>query len=251
MPIIATKSENFSENPDEKKEIISCIIPFYNEEKRISSVLKAISQIKGISEIICIDDGSTDNTSALVENTFSKIRLIKLGKNKGKSAAIENGLTFVKTRYVFLIDSDLNNLNIEKIEKAINAVKTEDSIDMFIFKIITTPTWLLFLVKFFRGDVIASGHRILKTADLRQVFSSRKPKNYQLEVAINEYMMENKKKCFWLEGIGTNPHKSEKTNLKGWIDDLTVILLLFGYLGVFNWLKQYFLFCKKGYEKQI
>jgi glycosyltransferase involved in cell wall biosynthesis len=232
-----------------KGNFISCIIPFFNEEKRISSVLGAINQIKAISEIICIDDGSTDNTSAIVKNNFPQIKLIKLEKNKGKSAAIEKGLIFIKTKCVFLVDSDLKNLNIEKIEEAINTMKAEDSIDMFIFKIITTPTWLLFLVKLFRGDVIASGHRILKTADLRQVFSNRKPKNYQLEVAMNEYMMENKKKCFWLEGIGINPHKSEKTNLKGWVDDLIVILLLFRYLGVFNWLKQYFLFCRKGYKK--
>jgi glycosyltransferase involved in cell wall biosynthesis len=227
---------------------ISCIIPFYNEEKRIFSVLEAMSRTKDISEIICVDDGSTDNTFALVKKNFPLIKLIKLEKNKGKSTAVQRGLSVVKTKYVFLVDSDLKDFNIEKIEDAMNIIKSDGSIDMLIFKILATPDWILALVRFFRGDVLASGQRILKTKDLKNVFSSIRPENYQLEVAINEYMMANNKNCFWLEGVCSNPHKSEKTNLRGWVDDLSVVLLLLKYLGVLNWLKQYFLFCKSEYN---
>ncbi|MGC8981459.1 MAG: glycosyltransferase family 2 protein [Minisyncoccia bacterium] len=54
--------------------MISCIIPAYNEEKRIKDVIEAIKNSKLIDEIIVVSDGSTDNTYEMAKNVI----LIKL-----------------------------------------------------------------------------------------------------------------------------------------------------------------------------
>ena len=67
------------------KEGVSCIIPAYNERGRISNVLDVVCKHSHISEILVVDDGSTDGTHKEVENYKErKIRLIRLKKNKGR-----------------------------------------------------------------------------------------------------------------------------------------------------------------------
>ena len=47
---------------------VSAIVPFYNEEKRIFYVLDVIEAIQSIDEIICVDDGSTDDAAEKIGN---------------------------------------------------------------------------------------------------------------------------------------------------------------------------------------
>src|SRR4051812_29391813 len=86
------------------KEQVSCIIPFYNEGSRIFNVLNALCDIKSIKEIICVDDGSTDNTSHLIQKFLPSVTLIRLLSNEGKAAAIRHGLKKASLDIVLLID---------------------------------------------------------------------------------------------------------------------------------------------------
>ena len=75
------------------------IIPAYNEEHTIEKVVKCA---KKYSEIVVIDDGSTDQTSSLAGNAGSKI--IKHSKNIGKGAAIKTGLQYaIKGDFDFMV----------------------------------------------------------------------------------------------------------------------------------------------------
>ena len=47
---------------------VSAIVTFYNEEKRIFYVLDVIEAIQSIDEIICVDDGSTDDAAEKIGN---------------------------------------------------------------------------------------------------------------------------------------------------------------------------------------
>lgn len=91
---------------------VTIIIPFYNEEKRI--VLESFHQIfKNSSQydFILVDDGSTDNTFAVLnqfKSEFSTIEVLKLYKNNGKAEAIRAAvLSISNTDFIAYYDADL------------------------------------------------------------------------------------------------------------------------------------------------
>ena len=70
---------------------VSCIIPAYNEGKRIGGVLSAIVGHPLVGEVIVVDDASTDETAEIVKATQG-VRLISLERNRGKSGALNAGI---------------------------------------------------------------------------------------------------------------------------------------------------------------
>ena len=85
----------------------SIIIPMYNAEKTLDKCLKSIlSQSFKNFEIICIDDGSTDNT-AIALKKYSDIRLkYFFQEHQGVSKARNLGLKLAKGKYVLFCDAD-------------------------------------------------------------------------------------------------------------------------------------------------
>lgn len=89
--------------------IISVIIPVYNAEKYIEQCLDSIiNQTYKELEIICIDDGSTDQSLSIIETYAKKdSRIICLHKeNEGVSLARNLGLDKAKGEYVIFVDGD-------------------------------------------------------------------------------------------------------------------------------------------------
>ena len=87
---------------------LSVIVPVYNEETTIGPILQKLSQIERLKEAIVVDDGSTDATVKRVEAlALSKVRLIKMAKNSGKTAAIRRGLAEVTGDITIFQDADL------------------------------------------------------------------------------------------------------------------------------------------------
>ncbi|MCF2949655.1 glycosyltransferase [Paraglaciecola aquimarina] len=90
-----------------KLPIISVVIPMYNVEKYIEQCIQSVlAQTFKNFEIICVDDGCTDNTLAKL-NAFTDQR-IKLVRqvNRGLSAARNTGISNSKGVYVALLDAD-------------------------------------------------------------------------------------------------------------------------------------------------
>jgi len=88
---------------------ISIIVPVYNEESSIGTVLFRLSKVcrrLPSSEIIVVDDGSTDRTSEKVA-PFNPVRLIRHEKNRGKGAAISTGLKNSKGDIIVIQDADM------------------------------------------------------------------------------------------------------------------------------------------------
>lgn len=90
---------------------VSIIIPCYNEEKTIYSLLKKILYIKEFKkQIIIIDDFSTDNSLKKIDeikNSFDELLIIKHNKNLGKGAAIKSSKKFINGDIVIIQDADL------------------------------------------------------------------------------------------------------------------------------------------------
>lgn len=66
----------------------SCVIPAYNEQDNIGRIIQSCLHCDLLDEIIIINDGSTDNTSIIIDS-FSDNRLVKvhLPNNRGKLEA--------------------------------------------------------------------------------------------------------------------------------------------------------------------
>ena len=83
---------------------LSILVPVFNEEKTIVSVLKRINETKVENidyEVIVINDGSTDNTKKLLENNNNLYgSLINNSRNSGKGFSVKEGLKISKGDYI-------------------------------------------------------------------------------------------------------------------------------------------------------
>lgn len=99
---------------------VAAIIPAYNEEKNIPSVLSIITKIKEVREILVVDDGSTDKT-AEVARSFG-VKVLRLPYNQGKSLAMREGLNHTSAPIVFFLDADLVGLTEEQVKDMISPI---------------------------------------------------------------------------------------------------------------------------------
>lgn len=95
---------------------LSLVVPAYNEQEVIPALLQrvgsALSQIQKPFEVVIIDDGSTDDTPRLLaEGTrqYPWLRVLRLNKNSGQSAAFDAGFKAARGELIATIDADLQN----------------------------------------------------------------------------------------------------------------------------------------------
>lgn len=108
---------------------ISIIIPAYNEEKRLPATLESVSNFftdkRMPFEIIIVDDGSTDNTAAIVNQYASRhlhTRLIVNKINKGKGFAIKTGVLAATGELILINDAD-GSSPIEEVDRLRAAIE--------------------------------------------------------------------------------------------------------------------------------
>ena len=98
-----------SGNPTRRPPTLSVIIPAFNEAQTIRQVVEAVEEVPIDIEIIVVNDGSTDETSAILEqmHTEPKLKILQCKENRGKGAAIRLGLEQVTGEFVVIQDADL------------------------------------------------------------------------------------------------------------------------------------------------
>ncbi len=106
-----------------RPDFLSVVVPAYNEASRLAPTLSRIAEYLpcafGSYEIIVVDDGSTDDTAAVVRAAglrLKGIRLMRYSRNRGKGYAVRTGCLASRGDLLLVSDADLST-PIEEIEK--------------------------------------------------------------------------------------------------------------------------------------
>jgi glycosyltransferase involved in cell wall biosynthesis len=110
---------------------LSIVVPAFNEAARIGNSLKKIDGFMRNSsltyEVIVVDDGSTDETSTIVQQSeFKAFRFIRNPQNHGKGYAVREGVLAAEGEYVLFTDADLS-APIEELSKLLDVALTENA----------------------------------------------------------------------------------------------------------------------------
>ncbi len=99
---------------------ITAVIPAYNEEKTLRGVLEPVMQCDEISQVIVVNDGSTDRTAEIAGEMG--VDLITLPYNQGKGAAVKAGVAATQAEIILLLDADLVGLTTDHIRALLSPV---------------------------------------------------------------------------------------------------------------------------------
>lgn len=90
---------------------LSVVVPVYNERDTLREIIDRIDSTELASQIILVDDGSTDGTREILEKVKSSARdditVILHDHNQGKGAAVRTGIAEVRGDIVLIQDADL------------------------------------------------------------------------------------------------------------------------------------------------
>jgi len=86
--------------------MIDIVLPLYNQEQFICDALESALAQSGVSRVIVVNDGSTDNSLAIAKGYESQGVLVIDQVNKGLASARNTGILNSKAEYVLMLDSD-------------------------------------------------------------------------------------------------------------------------------------------------
>lgn len=110
---------------------LSIVIPTYNEANRIGKSLNRILEYLDYqnyhSELIIVDDGSSDETEAIIQSLSKnddRLKIIQYTPNRGKGYAVKTGMLAAKGKFVLFSDADLST-PIEEIETFLKLINEQ------------------------------------------------------------------------------------------------------------------------------
>ena len=117
---------------------VSVIIPAYNEAGRIGAVVRAVCQVEFVSEIIVVDDGSTDHTAEealAAAGSEVKVQVVRHSTNQGKGQAMIDGWKAASDPLLLFLDADLIHLSPDHIrDLALPVLNQQAAMSMGIFE---------------------------------------------------------------------------------------------------------------------
>jgi polyisoprenyl-phosphate glycosyltransferase len=96
--------------------LLSVVVPVFNEEQVLPELHKrlqaALADLEGGSEVVFVDDGSSDSSAQLIEGwarSEDNVTLVQLSRNFGMEIAMSAGLDHVRGAYTVLMHADLQD----------------------------------------------------------------------------------------------------------------------------------------------
>lgn len=223
---------------------ISIIIPCYNEEKYISTVLNNINKQRKLFnlEIIVVDDGSKDKTNEIL-NKYKRIinKIVVKKKNEGKGSAIKQGLNYVTGKYTLIQDADLeySPSDYSKIFSPLFKYNADavygsrfisnEARRIIYFKNELANKFLTYISNIVSGlnlSDIEVGYKVFKTSILRSL--NLKEKSFGFEIEATMKLAKNNYKIFEV-GISYNGRTYAEGKKIRTVDGILAIFYIFKY----------------------
>lgn len=97
-----------SSGTSDSERLLAVVVPAYNEEATIATILRRVDALPCVREIIVVDDCSRDRTAEVVSAFQSpRVKLIRQERNGGKTAAVKRGIAEVSSPLTIIQDADL------------------------------------------------------------------------------------------------------------------------------------------------
>ena len=191
---------------------LTVIVPIFNEARSIPQLVKEISElpIGVVSEVIFVNDGSSDNSVELLEGALSKTHLnyqVITKNNGGKASAIQAGVVGVHSTHSLILDADLE-LATTDILKLWDVVLSGRSETVFGYRSFLAQS--SFTYRYAKGNHVISnlygllfnavitdimcGYKLVPTPMLQSL--PFKFKKYAIEIEIPIHLWENKIRPF-------------------------------------------------------
>jgi len=185
---------------------IIAIIPAHNEEQTIADVIKAAKGCSLLSEIIVVDDGSSDRTADIAKG--QGVKVIVSPVNFGKGQALQLGTKNANGDLFLFLDADLINLKPEHLNQLIEPVLNKDY-DMSVGAVDRSQISNILNKLFQKVESPFSGMRVIKRSFWESVPSKYK-KGFYVESAITYLAKKRKLKVFPLVLDGVRHVTKEK-----------------------------------------
>lgn len=173
---------------------ISVIIPVYNEERTISSIVEIFRTWGKAIEIIIVDDGSSDKTRDALAQFGSTITVISYKKNHGKGYAIFQGVSKSHGDILFFFDGDVVGVTHKDLDAIIHPV-LKGKADM------TLGAARFWSVGSFEPFNDVTGLRVVRRNILMPVLSNLKNIGYGVELMLNDLHKDKRVKTVKLAHV--------------------------------------------------
>jgi len=196
---------------------VSVVVPAYNEASRISAVLTPLVDCSSVDEVIVVDDGSDDGTAEVAQRFFD-VQVISLPENRGKAAALDEGVRQARNEILLFLDADLVGLRQEHVQRLIEVYR-EQRADMVVgvFSNGRMNTDIAHKINPF-----ASGQRVISRDLWQRAKENIEEMDYGIEIALSKLAAKEgwRRERVKLDGV-THILKEEKRGFtKGVIDRL-------------------------------
>lgn len=162
---------------------ISVVIPAYNEEKTIGTILALLAQSDTLDEIIVVDDGSKDGTAACAQKYGARVIS---QDNLGKASAMRAGALAALSAHVLFMDGDLIGFQSHHLDALIAPLRLGTA-SMTIGLRDRGPFWNM-LMRTILPKI--GGERVISRHDFLTL--SKNVKGFEIESAMNHYCKKNR-----------------------------------------------------------
>ena len=200
---------------------VTVVVPVYNEEKTVASVLEVLTSSDKIDNIIVIDDGSQDNTPKIIREF--KVKVITLKKNTGKGNAVRIATKDIKSDIILFLDADLCNLKKEHIDKMLKPVADGDA--AMVIGLMDKGNFIANMIMPYFP--LTGGQRAILTQVFMEIRKSPLIKGWGLESVMNNYCRKKNLKfsAIKLDGVDHVGVQAKKHGLTAFLKQIYDVVL--------------------------
>ncbi len=198
---------------------MSCLVCAFNEASRIDEILKVVSGHPLISQIVVVDDGSTDDTAARAR-AYPDVSVISYAPNRGKTYAMARGIAAATQDHLMLLDADLAGItpgDIDALARPVLSGRADVSLSL--------RGNSLGIFRMLELDFI-SGERVLPTALMQAVaLAMEDMPRWGGEVFINQLIIERGLRISVVDwpGVKNTPKTDKVGRWQGVIDEIDMM----------------------------